>query len=60
MFAKAAPVERKDSLVVLDLRRIGKVKLNEIMEHVLLQAREAKSITGYSRMHHRHSKTSSI
>jgi len=60
MFAKAAPVERKDAPVILDLRKIGKTKLNEIMDHVLLQAREASLTTGYSRMHHRHSKTSSI
>jgi len=59
MFAVKVPSENKNSRAILDFRNIEKLKVNEILEHVLQQASQAQAVSGYSRMHHRHSKTSS-
>ena len=58
MFAQQKPVETVEPLIMLDPRWIEQREINEILEHVLLQVREAQVASGYSRMHHRHSRTS--
>ena len=61
MFSQAVPFDKKDAVVILNPGEIERLrKKNEILEHVLLQASEAKTVSGYSRMHHRHSKTSNL
>ncbi len=60
MLTQSLPIEEKDAVVVLAPSEIERLRKNEILEHVLLQASEAKTVSGYSRMHHRHSKTSNL
>lgn len=58
MFAEPTPVQTKEAQVTLDPRNLEQVEMNEILKHVLLQVCDAQAPSGYSRMHHRHSRTS--
>ncbi len=58
MFAKPAPVQTKETQATLDPRILERMEMTEILEHVMHQVRDAHVVSGYSRMHHRHSRTS--
>lgn len=49
--------DRKDP-VILDFRGLIRTERNEILEHVVKQVIDARDALGYSRMYHRHSRTS--
>lgn len=50
------PESRKDP-IILDFCSLARTEKNEILEHVLKQVIDARVVLGYSRMYHRHSRT---
>ncbi len=58
MFAEPTPVQTKETPATLDPRILERTEMTEILEYVLRQIRDAHVVSGYSRMHHRHSRTS--
>jgi hypothetical protein len=48
---------RKDQ-VILDIRSLNPGTNNEILKHVLEQVIDSQVMLGYSRMYHRHARTS--
>jgi hypothetical protein len=52
------PFSHRKNPVILDFHSLMRVERNEILEHVLKQILDPQVVLGYSRMHHRHSRTS--